>query len=270
MKSNLKTHELAQLRNSGVVHIQPGIESLSTHVLQLMRKGVHATQNVRLLRDAEDLGLTTSWNYLYGFPGETEDDYSEVFAQVRNLYHLQPPNFTVRLAVERFSPYFTDVTLGFHPDRAGRHYYHLFDLPDEELRDLAYAFDAEELGINGEIVRKLEEFIDEWKLAYLDSNLRMDEEDGALIILDNRTHRHGDSHVIDDPHLMRAFLSLAKPRGLAGVLADLTGEARLAESVARNWLGSLREAGLVYCEGGRIVALPTRSSAVRVRRTVGP
>src|SRR6266542_2473957 len=47
-KANLRKDQLQLLRQSGVDHIQPGIESLSTPILTLMRKGVTAFQNVRL------------------------------------------------------------------------------------------------------------------------------------------------------------------------------------------------------------------------------
>jgi len=50
VKANLSREQVALLRSSGVRAIQPGIESLSSPVLELMRKGATATQNVRLLK----------------------------------------------------------------------------------------------------------------------------------------------------------------------------------------------------------------------------
>src|SRR5262249_16220836 len=46
-KANLKKEQLRAFYEAGVTAIQPGIESLSTPILQLMRKGVTALQNVR-------------------------------------------------------------------------------------------------------------------------------------------------------------------------------------------------------------------------------
>src|SRR5262249_29657454 len=66
VKSNLKRHQLERLRDAGVDQIQPGIESLSTPILRLMRKGVTAWQNVRLLKWCAELGIDVLWNLLYG------------------------------------------------------------------------------------------------------------------------------------------------------------------------------------------------------------
>ncbi len=113
VKSNLNPSELAVLRRAGVVHVQPGIESLKTSILKLMRKGVSGVQNVIFLRSAEELGLTAEWNLLYGFAGEDPRDYDAMIDQFDNLVHLQPPSGAQRIALERFSPIFDDPALGF-------------------------------------------------------------------------------------------------------------------------------------------------------------
>ncbi len=95
-------------------------------------------QNVRLLRDAETVGVNLSWNYLYGFPGETEQDYDEIVGQLPALHHLGPPANSTRLKVERFSPYFDRPELGFGDLRPAAHYQHIYDLPEAELADLVY------------------------------------------------------------------------------------------------------------------------------------
>src|SRR5262245_59233898 len=49
-KSNLTKAQVKLLRDAGVLAIQPGVESLSTNVLRLMRKGVTSLQNIQLLK----------------------------------------------------------------------------------------------------------------------------------------------------------------------------------------------------------------------------
>ena len=44
--------------------IQPGIESLSDHVLKLMRKGTTALQNIQLLKWCREYGVQPEWNLL--------------------------------------------------------------------------------------------------------------------------------------------------------------------------------------------------------------
>ena len=108
VKSNLSREQLRLLAQAGVTRIQPGIESLSSHVLALMRKGVRAAQNVNLLRWARYYDIDTQWNLLWGLPGETEQDYVEQTAVIPHLLHLQPPSATDRIWLERFSPLFSE------------------------------------------------------------------------------------------------------------------------------------------------------------------
>jgi ribosomal peptide maturation radical SAM protein 1 len=109
IKSNLTREQVKALREAGVNAIQPGIESLNTHVLSLMRKGVTAIQNVNLLRWATYYGIYVGWNVLWGFPGERDQDYVEQAQLVRHLTHLRPPSMAgVRILLERFSPLFFD------------------------------------------------------------------------------------------------------------------------------------------------------------------
>ena len=91
VKANLSREQLRLMAQAGVTHIQPGIESLSSNVLRLMRKGVRASQNVNLLRWAHYYGINVDWNLLWGFPGETEQDYADQAAVIPHLRHLPPP-----------------------------------------------------------------------------------------------------------------------------------------------------------------------------------
>jgi ribosomal peptide maturation radical SAM protein 1 len=106
IKASVGREELRLMRNAGIWALQPGIESLSTRLLHIMRKGMRASQNVNFLRWARYYGIELYWNVLLGFPGETEEDYAEQTRLVRRLAHLEPPGGSVRIGLERFSPYF--------------------------------------------------------------------------------------------------------------------------------------------------------------------
>jgi ribosomal peptide maturation radical SAM protein 1 len=149
-KANVRAEQIALLAAAGVCAVQYGIENLSSHVLKLMDKGVTAVTNVRVMRDNEDHHLTVKWNYLYGFPGEQPADYLSVIEQMPALTHLQPPMDACRIALERFSPYFDRPELGFGRRSPAEFYRYVYDLPDGELMDLAYFFDTDNHGINGE------------------------------------------------------------------------------------------------------------------------
>ena len=70
IKSNLKKKQVKLLADAGILTVQPGVESFSSHVLKLMRKGVTAIQNIQMLKWCREYGVDVAWNLLYGFPGE--------------------------------------------------------------------------------------------------------------------------------------------------------------------------------------------------------
>ena len=142
VKSNLSREQIRSLHLGGVTAIQPGIESLSTNVLRLMRKGVTAAQNVNTLRWARYYGIMVSWGVLWGFPGETEADYAEQTRLAGHLAHLQPPNACgVRIRMDRFSPlFFDDGSFPVEYKRADASYSYVYP-SSFELDKLAYFFE---------------------------------------------------------------------------------------------------------------------------------
>jgi ribosomal peptide maturation radical SAM protein 1 len=113
VKANLKKERIRDFSNAGIRQIQPGIESLSSRVLNLMNKGITAIQNVNTLKWCMYYNVRVSWNLLYGFPGEQLRDYDEQLSIIRLIPHLPPPAGGGRIWLERFSPYFTGKAAGF-------------------------------------------------------------------------------------------------------------------------------------------------------------
>jgi ribosomal peptide maturation radical SAM protein 1 len=145
VKSNLTREKIRILANGGVRHIQPGIESMSTRILKLMRKGCTMLQNVLCLKWCRYYGVRASWNLLVGFPGETDLDYSGQLQVLKSISHLEPPQSCGRIWLERFSPYYTDGDVfGVLNRRPSRSY--SFVYPEYvDLTRLAYFFDYEML-----------------------------------------------------------------------------------------------------------------------------
>jgi len=139
----------------------------STHVLRLIRKGVTAAQNINLLRWARYYGIRTSWNVLWGIPGETKEDYAAQAAVVPNLVHLRPPESADRVWLERFSPFYTDPdtfpTRYRKPERSYRYVYPR----DVDLEKVAYFFDYEFVdSLPDEVYADLARGIDDWQAAW--------------------------------------------------------------------------------------------------------
>jgi len=143
-KANLKRSQVQTLAQAGVTWIQPGIESLDTRVLKIMDKGVQGSQNVQLLKWCREFGVRLSWNFLWGFPDESDSWYFELARKLFLLEHLQPPRLICRLRYDRYSVYQTraaDYGLTLKPLKFMSLTY---PVSAEEMMDLTYYFGAVE------------------------------------------------------------------------------------------------------------------------------
>jgi len=165
IKANLRYDQLKTLRRGGVRSVQPGIESFSNSVLQLMRKGCTGLQNIQLLRWCEELDVFPIWNMLYGFPHESPAEYERMAALIPLLVHLPPPVFCIRVRMDRFSPlYHQAAEFGLENVRSMEAYSYVYPFPERVLRNLAYFFEFE-YGDGRQPVdyaRPLVERIEEW------------------------------------------------------------------------------------------------------------
>lgn len=167
VKSNLQPAQLRQMARAGISTIQPGIESLSSHVLALMRKGVTMLRNVRLLKWAYYYKMRANWNLLTGFPGETTDDYAAQLRVLPLLRHLPPPAGAGRIWLERFSPYFFDSSFPVRNVRPLDVYRHIYPEEQLDLAQIAYFFDYEmEDTLADASHDALREMVEEWKGAW--------------------------------------------------------------------------------------------------------
>lgn len=175
VKANLSRRHLKALAEAGVNRIQPGIESMSDHVLTLMRKGTTALQNIQLLKWCREYQVSSEWNLLYGFPGETRADYQETLELLPAIRFLGPPCACGPLRLDRFSPYFDHPKeFGLHRVRALRSYEYLYPFDRESQHRLAYYFDFDYMpghdprGLSDDVIR----YVQAWQ---------RDPEPGALI-----------------------------------------------------------------------------------------
>jgi ribosomal peptide maturation radical SAM protein 1 len=265
VKANLKPADVIALRDAGVMHVQPGIESLVTRVLQIMDKGTTAIQNVRTLRDCESAGLSVSWSWLYGFPGEQADDYQPVLGQVPSLVHLQPPTDAVRILLERFSPYFENPASGFAERVTASAYRHVYALPEAELRDMVYFFDCQPAGIDEAAAEPLHKVVREWKDSYHASSLRYMATSDSLVIEDRRAGWPTSAHEITDPMLRAAYLDLASGRSVPALMRNLSGNGFTpGEPELRAWLSDMASKGFLFEDDDRWLALATPSFPIKM------
>jgi ribosomal peptide maturation radical SAM protein 1 len=253
VKANLTRSQVRLLAQGGVTRIQPGLESLSSHVLTLMRKGVRAAQNVNLLRWARYYGIDVAWNILRGFPGETAEDYATQAAAVPHLAHLQPPSGVTRVWLERFSPLFTDPD-GFAmawraPERSYRYVY-----PSTvDLDRVAYFFEyelAEELPADA--YTALTKAVDDW-LAAKDATHTFWAAPGYVQIYDGR-HPGREGTYAFQGFLAEVYLACVDRPTTAAAIARRIGGDHPADAIAEA-LAEFAGHGLVFQDGNLAVAL---------------
>jgi ribosomal peptide maturation radical SAM protein 1 len=189
VKANLRKEQLRMLRDAGTRTIQPGIESLSSNVLKLMRKGVKALQNIQLLKWCQELGIRPLWNLLYGFPGESLEEYERMNCLIPLLAHLQPPAGVGQIRLDRFSPNFEMAEqFGFVDVAPHPAYSYIYPFSQESLSRLAYFFtyhyqQPQDVDKHGELMM---DAVEGWRNCHSSSALLSQEIVGNLLIWDLR------------------------------------------------------------------------------------
>jgi len=257
-KANLREEQVAALRRGNVRSIQPGIESLSTTVLKLMRKGVTAIQNLQLLKLCVQYGIDPSWNFLIGFPGESQKDYEGVAELMRAVPHFRPPDFLSRVRFDRFSPYFTEAEkLGVRsltPFQGYRYLYSRFD--EETINDLSYfftgSFDGQEKIVEYE--PELAEVLRAWNEKHQSAALFDMEFDDFTVICDFRFEEDGQFHLLKAPmnHIYKEFHTMCS---LKKALAAVEGVGEISAGEQQELIDYLETHRLVWREDQSLLSL---------------
>lgn len=141
LKSNLRKEEVALLAEAGVGSVQPGIETFSDRVLDLMKKGSRGLENVQLLKWLASYQINVIYNFILAIPGEMPEDYEEVAEMIPYLWHLPVPTSINYVSLDRFSPYMREPDkYGFQEVKEDTIYAVLFPDPTLNLSRLAYKF----------------------------------------------------------------------------------------------------------------------------------
>jgi ribosomal peptide maturation radical SAM protein 1 len=188
-KANLTKAQVKLLAQSGIRWIQPGIESLSDSTLQLMNKGVTELQNIQLLKWSMELGVSVDWNFLYGFPGEREEELKQVASHAETLHHLEPPVSAIVLNLDRFSPYFkAPEKYGLEPVYPAKPYRYVYPFPEDSLRRLAYFYDSDFFKgkADSDGFKVLKGVVERWGKAHPRSHLLAIPRKKSMVVLDTR------------------------------------------------------------------------------------
>ncbi|WP_272980644.1 RiPP maturation radical SAM C-methyltransferase [Nocardiopsis kunsanensis] len=259
VKANLDRAQVKSLASAGVTAVQPGIESLSSNVLKIMRKGSDSIINIRLLKWALHFNISVYWNILSGFPGERDEDYRLQANLIPLLHHLEPPNGVNPIWVERFSPYFNGHSPHIKNIKPRRSYYHVY--PENRVRneDVAYFFDADASEVaSPSALAELSEAVENWRSLWKEGKrptMFARRGPGWLEILDRRRsparrismsgwQAHAYNICMDN------FKSRSRLVKEVGQLAEAPSEEEINAHIDR-----CRDEGLLIEDQGRVFAL---------------
>jgi ribosomal peptide maturation radical SAM protein 1 len=265
VKANLSREQLKLMAQAGITHIQPGIESLSSNVLRLMRKGVRAVQNVNLLRWARYYDIHVDWNLLWGFPGETEKDYADQAAVMPHLRHLQPPGIADRIWLERFSPIFTEPdTFRLRRRAPERSYQYVY--PDSvDLERVAYFFEYElDNGLPDSAYTALRLAANDWSSAWQEASppmLKYWPGPHFVHIYDERLPGQEGSYILEETLADLYLACVNRPTTAAAVRRSLN--LRLSAEGIQEVFEEFQRRGLVFLDGQFVLALAVPAVAGR-------
>jgi ribosomal peptide maturation radical SAM protein 1 len=270
IKANLSKEDIQQLAECGITHMNPGIESFSTHVLQVMDKGANALQNVQILKWAEELGVTLQYCFISGFPGETAKDYDEIAALIPKIVHLKPGKTFTRISIDRFSPYFTrpeqyGMSLGPCPA-----YRYVYDLPAEEIANIAYWYYSEsETGSSRvsleppEYAGRVAQLYRIWLSLYGKVSFSYTVDEAGLVELADTRPIAAEARGRLDPLESALFLladRVTSPQGLERSLRSQPAWASVREGEIDAALDRLEQRSALHRDGHRCLALANRNT----------
>jgi ribosomal peptide maturation radical SAM protein 1 len=251
VKADLTEPQVATLAKARVLRIQPGIESLATSTLKLMRKGTTSFHNLRLLKYCKQYGITPEWNLLMGFPGEQAATYERYKRVLPTLFHLPPPMGTFTVRFDRFSPYFmTPAQWGLK--LAPYDYYAMcYPFPADVLMNMAYFYI--DLNFEADYARDAALWIGEMRNLVARWQSRWRETDKPALFLKDAPGQR--QTLVDTRSGARRVYPLSdQENGLLSILREVTIETEVPAEYSTA-LNALRTRGITFSERGRIMSI---------------
>ena len=261
VKSNLSRAQVKTLSESGIRHIQPGIESLSDPILTLMRKGSSCIQNIQLLKWCREYDVSVDWNILYGFPGETNKHYIDMFEVFPLLEHLTPPSAIGPIRLDRFSPYYSEPEMhGLTNVRAMEVYRYLYPFDAITRNRIAPYFDFD--WVTGSepttLIDELNDRVEKWRHSYDFSELNASDDGLRCLINDTRGSAPKTFELSGIDRWIYGLCDKAKTvKQLTREISTRALNTSYEQRDVERLLGWFAENRLVYQQDGRFLALAT-------------
>ncbi len=256
-KANLTRDQIQLLAESGVRDIQPGIESLHTDLLKLMRKGCTGLQNIQLLKWCRRFGITPVWNLLYGFPGEEPRWFDEQARTIDRITHLRPPYSIAPVRLDRFSPYYCEAgASGITNVRPARALSYIYALPESELSGMAYHFDFDYADRRepDRYVGAMKNAVERWRRLEMEAFFYALPWGDRLLFWDGRNGAEPEDWLLE-PGKRLLYEYCDRVRG-GSEIARFAGETlAMSEAQARTCLAEWVDAGAMIAEDDKYLGL---------------
>lgn len=193
LRTDISGKTIEMIQKNGFVRLQPGIESLSSHVLKLMKKGTTVMNNLQFLKYAYKYDSEVSWNIIYGFPGETNEDCYEQIELFQLIEHYKAPTCIGPVIFTKDSEYYKNSAaygLKLKPVNKYR-----FECPQDwkYIEDTAIYFDCQENYYSDEIKKAENDlreagiaWAEKYKLNHKMIRLEYADTDKGVIVIDTR------------------------------------------------------------------------------------
>jgi hypothetical protein len=205
-----------------------------------------------------ELGVKVYYNIIWGFPGESPNDYEEMARLIPLLSHLQPPVGEGAIRIDRFSPNFEQAeALGFGELLPHPAYAHVYPFNAEALSMLAYFFvTADSNNSSDQYTKALQTEIQRWRTGHAKSDLFWMQSQDYLLIWDFRPVARERLTVLKglakDCYL--ECDQIRTPRQIAQA-NSARGDTPAKEQAIRKILDSLTKRGLMVRHGNSYLAL---------------
>ncbi len=259
VKADLSSEDMETLAHAHVYEIQPGIESLSTSTLKLMRKGTTSFNNINFLKNCLLHGIHPVWNLLIGFPGETRVTYEKYLRDLQHLAHLIPPEGVFPVRFDRFSPYFNQKDSYGLDLQPLTHYELCYPFDQNVLANLAYYFEdrnfnAAYIQETSRYLQPLNQMVSRWRALWAPEvdrpELYFKDIDYSNGIFDSREGSAREFQIGDEAK--DVLLSLERPKTSKRIVRELD---HLSPEEVAAGIAEADERNLIFHEGESMLNL---------------
>ena len=218
VRPSISRSQLKEMRRGGLFSVQPGVESLSTHILKIMRKHTTGMRNLELIKWCTYYGIHNFYNILVRFPGETVEDYRIQCDVISRISHLQPPYAIVKARADRGSPmFFEPETQSISNLRPAACYEYIFPKNRFNLERVSYYFDHQmENTVGDEQYTEIFSLVANWQESWEESPtpyLRYRKSLATIVIDDGRTPQPRSFTYSDGAALLYEYCADARSPG---------------------------------------------------------